>query len=174
VHRVLSQTETNVAILVDRGYRGAKKILVPYLGSPHDTLAMEVARRLGAQPGVQITILHVVAPDRQMNAGAVKVVESVFSEPGLSEKLKFKVVQGEDPVSAVVQYAKDADLVIIGVGEEWGLESHLFGFKSERIAEEVENSLLIVRRHHPLPAPMPLPPLPGGERAGVRGETSQV
>ena len=154
VHRVLNQTETNVAILVDRGYRGAKRILVPYLGSPHDTLAMEIARRLGTQADVQITVLHVVSAERQMNAGAVKVVESVFSEPGLSQKLKFKVVQDEDPVGAVVQYAKEADLVIIGLAEEWGLESHLFGFKLERIAEELENSMLIVRRHHALPAPM--------------------
>jgi nucleotide-binding universal stress UspA family protein len=157
VHKVLSQTQTNVAILVDRGYRGAKKILVPWLGSPHDTLAMEIARRLGARPEVQITVLHVVSSDRQMNAGAVKVVEKVFSEPGVAQQVHFKVVQDEDPVGVVARFAKEADLTIIGVGEEWGLESHLFGFKSERIAEELENSLLIVRRHHALPAPVNVP-----------------
>ena len=41
--------------------------------------------------------------------------------------------------------------VIIGVAEEWGLESHLFGWRPERIARDCPTSLLIVRKHgnHP-------------------------
>ena len=46
-----------------------------------------------------------------------------------------------------------ADLVVIGVSEEWGLESHLFGLRPERIAASCPTSLLIVRAHEEVPLP---------------------
>jgi hypothetical protein len=50
------------------------------------------------------------------------------------------------PVDAVLREAENVDLVIIGVAEELGLESHLFGFRPQRIALECPKSLLIVRK----------------------------
>jgi hypothetical protein len=35
---------------------------------------------------------------------------------------------------------------VIGVEEEWGLESHLFGWRPERVARECPASMLIVRK----------------------------
>jgi len=162
VHRVLSTVEANVAIFVDRGFRGAKKILVPYLGSTHDTLAMELARRLAAAgPEVEVTILHVVPRSRSTESSAGGLMDKLFNEPGVARQVRFTVVQDDNPVDVVVQHAQKADLTVIGVAEEWGLESHLFGFRSERIAQEVESSLLIVRRHKPLPVPIVIaPPVP--------------
>jgi len=151
VHRVLSNVEANVAIFVDRGFRGTKKILVPYLGSTHDVLAMELARRLASAPGVEVTVLHVVPRSRNADSSVSGLMDRLFSEPGVSSQVHFKIVQDDSPIDVVVQHAQNADLTIVGVGEEWGLESHLFGFRSERIAQEVESSLLIVRRHKALP-----------------------
>jgi hypothetical protein len=37
--------------------------------------------------------------------------------------------------------------MIVGMGEELGLESHRFGLRPERLASEAPGSLLIVRRH---------------------------
>jgi hypothetical protein len=51
--------------------------------------------------------------------------------------------------------------MVIGVAEEWDLESHLFGWRPQRLARESRSSLLIVRRHHepaadsPTPSPAP-------------------
>ena len=58
----------------------------------------------------------------------------------------FRVVEDPSPVDAVLREAESADLVVIGVAEEWGLESHLFGFRPQRIALECSKSLLIVRK----------------------------
>jgi hypothetical protein len=57
----------------------------------------------------------------------------------------------------VLHQAQTADLVIIGVAEEWGLESHLFGWRPERIARDCPSSLLLVRKsgvraHEDVPA----------------------
>src|SRR5205823_14679814 len=46
VHRVLTTVPADVGIFVNRGDSAvAKRILVPYLGSPHDRLALELANR---------------------------------------------------------------------------------------------------------------------------------
>jgi nucleotide-binding universal stress UspA family protein len=49
-------------------------------------------------------------------------------------------------VDTVLREAQDADLVVIGVADEWGLESQLIGFRPQRIALECPRSLLIVRK----------------------------
>jgi hypothetical protein len=40
--------------------------------------------------------------------------------------------------------------VVVGLGEEWGLESHMFGLRAERIARDWPGSLLLVRKHLPM------------------------
>jgi hypothetical protein len=56
------------------------------------------------------------------------------------------VVEDSSPVTAVLRESEGYDLVILGIAEEWGLESHLFGWRPERIARECLAGLLIVRR----------------------------
>ncbi len=60
-----------------------------------------------------------------------------------------RVVESEYPVDAVLEASHDFDLIVIGVSEEWGLASHLFGWRSERIAEACSTAMLIVRKKTP-------------------------
>ncbi|HTL29984.1 MAG TPA: cation:proton antiporter, partial [Tepidisphaeraceae bacterium] len=60
VHRVLTTCPADVGIFVDRGLEQVKRILVPFLGSSHDRLAMELAARMSRKTSAEITILHVV------------------------------------------------------------------------------------------------------------------
>ena len=150
VHRVLTGAPSDVAIFVNRSNDLPRKILVPYLGSAHDRLALELASRMAETSGVEVTALHVVASrDAQKNEGALGAqaeVTKAFSEPGAASPLKFKVVEDDSPVDAVLRESEHADLVVIGVAEEWGLESQVFGFRPQRIALECPRSLLIVRK----------------------------
>jgi nucleotide-binding universal stress UspA family protein len=150
VHRVMNAAPADVGIFVNRGLDGAKRILVPYLGSPHDRLALELAGRLAKATGAQISVLHVVPPNRDSNdraLGAKTAVARAFAEPGQPSPVEFRVVEDYSPVAAILREAKDYDLVVIGVGEEWGLESQMFGFRPQRIAQDCPTSLLIVRKH---------------------------
>ncbi len=150
VHRVLDRAEADVAVFVDRGFRSVKRVLVPYLGSTHDRLAMELAGRIARTCGAGVTVLHVVPPKRtdgQPVLGAKAVTDRVFQDPTQPTPVTFRVVEDASPVDAVLREAKHFDLVVIGVAEEWGLESHLFGWRAERIARDCPSSLLIVRRH---------------------------
>jgi Kef-type K+ transport system membrane component KefB/nucleotide-binding universal stress UspA family protein len=150
VHRVLHQCENDVAIFVDRGFRNARRILVPYLGSEHDNLAIALAHRMARNTEAQVTVLHVIAPMRGQDGqalGAKQAVDKIFQEPGHKTPVTFRVIEDESPVGVLLHQAQSADLVIIGVAEEWGLESHLFGWRAERIARDCPSSLLIVRKY---------------------------
>jgi len=160
VHRVLSGCPTHVAILVDRGLGSVARVLVPYLGSEHDRLALALAGRLAQNAGAQVSVLHVVPPYRPPDSrggGVRTLVEKELSDPALRAAVRIEVVEDASPVDAVVRAAAAFDLVIIGVAEEWGLESHLFGWRAERIAQECRASMLIVRREPRLPLPPPPP-----------------
>jgi Kef-type K+ transport system membrane component KefB/nucleotide-binding universal stress UspA family protein len=151
VHRVLQQAQSDVAIFVDRGFRQARRILVPYLGSAHDRLAMELAARMARHTDALVTVLHVVPPMRRRDGApeqsAKAVVDRIFAEPGRAAPVvTFRVIEDESPVGVVLHQAQNADLVVIGVAEEWGLESHLFGWRAQRIARDCPSSLLIVRK----------------------------
>jgi nucleotide-binding universal stress UspA family protein len=61
--------------------------------------------------------------------------------------VNFQVIEDSSPVEAVIQAAKEYDLVVIGVEEQWGMQSQLFGFRPERIAQQTATSLLIVRKY---------------------------
>jgi Kef-type K+ transport system membrane component KefB len=149
VHRVLTGAPADVAIFVNRGIDKPTRVLVPYLGGVHDRLALELAGRIARSTGAAVTALHVVPPRRgkdQQALGAQAEVNKVFDEPGQASPVTFRVVEDDSPVDAVLRESASADLVVIGVAEEWGLESQLIGFRPQRIAMECPKSLLIVRK----------------------------
>jgi nucleotide-binding universal stress UspA family protein len=92
------------------------------------------------------------APTRRTGApaeadAAQDAVERAFDDPERPQSVDMRVVEDASPVDAVLRVAGEFDLVVVGVSEEWGLESHLFGLRPERIAERCPTSLLIVRAH---------------------------
>jgi nucleotide-binding universal stress UspA family protein len=141
-----------------------RRLLVPYMGDRHDRLALQLASRLARNAKAAVTMLHVVPPERagtSVSDDAVgEVARRVFDDPTQPVPVEVRVVQGVSPVDAVLRTAGEFDLVVIGVSEEWGLESHLFGMRPARIAEASAASLLIVRAHEEVA----LPPSPA-ERA---------
>jgi nucleotide-binding universal stress UspA family protein len=74
-------------------------------------------------------------------------MDRAINDPTQPVALTFEMVESNAPVEVVLKRAKSFDLVVIGVAEQWGLESHLFGWKSEKIARDCPTSLLIVRKH---------------------------
>ncbi len=148
VHRVMSGARCDVGVFVDRGLHGVHTVLVPYLGSSHDRLALEVAGQIGRSAKAKVTVLHVVEPGRpaKIKPGAEEAVGKTHHDPSQPEPVVFKVVEDVSPVDAVIREAAAYDLVVIGVAEEWGLESGVFGIRGERIAHETATSMLIVRR----------------------------
>jgi nucleotide-binding universal stress UspA family protein len=149
VHNVMSQCGCDVAVFVDRGVDRVKRVLVPFLGSVHDRLALELAARMAKSTEVAVTVLHVTPPARAGSPAVLDTkgtVERVFSDPSLANSVTVRTVEDNSPVSAVLRESSGFDLIVLGVSEEWGLESRLFGWRAERVAKESPTSLLIVRK----------------------------
>jgi nucleotide-binding universal stress UspA family protein len=153
VHGVLERAPTDVAVLVDRGLPDRPAtILVPYMGSDHDRLALEIASTMARHFGAAVTVLHVVPPSGspQSREGerlhAKAVTDRVFTDPSQPAPVTFRVVESADPIGAVLEHCRPFDLVLVGVSGRWGLTSQLFGWRAERIARDCPTSMLIVRR----------------------------
>jgi len=151
VHRVMTASDNDVAVFVDRGMNSQiKTVLVPYLGGKHDLLALELAGRIARNAGATLTVLHIVPPNRSESDAVLHVrstVDRTFSDPSQPTPMHFKIIEDASPVDAVIQAAGQHDLLVIGVEEQWGMQSQLFGFRPERIAREATTSLLIVRKY---------------------------
>ena len=158
VHEVMRRATADVGVLVDRGLGRIERVLIPYLGSTHDRAALAVARRIVQHTGATATVLHVVSPSRNEKLGVGQKVEEVFQEKtrGLSAQVVFKVVEHASPVTAVLEESEnDYDLVVIGVGPEWGLEHRPFGMQAEVILAKCSTSILVLRKADPAAARTP-------------------
>ncbi|WP_438019614.1 cation:proton antiporter [Sorangium sp. So ce315] len=162
VYEVMRCARTDVGVLIDRGLSEVRKLLVPFHGTAHDRAALALARRLAQQVGADVTILHVVKPTRRPDdaLGAQEAVDEIFEgeEGGVLRKSKvvLKVVEHDSPADAALEESKRGyDLVLVGVGPEWGLEQRRFGIRAEDVIQGCPTSLLVVRSYEPAPAPAP-------------------
>ncbi|HEY3237698.1 MAG TPA: universal stress protein, partial [Polyangiaceae bacterium] len=158
VHEVMTGATADVGVLVDRGLLQVGNLLVPYLGLEHDRAALRIARRIAENTGATATILHVVSPSGTAEKKGVeaRVREEFVQGEGASRyKVIFKVVPHEVPAEAVVEESNQGhDLMIIGLGKQWGLEHRSFGLLPETILKRSPISVLVLRGPS---APEPVP-----------------
>jgi Kef-type K+ transport system membrane component KefB/nucleotide-binding universal stress UspA family protein len=148
VHDVMEHAESDVGVLIDRGVDRIEHVLLPYLGSAHDAGALRLAYRLSTCAGARVTVLHVIEPERDVDAEEV-TAQARATFAGVDATL-FDVKVVRHPTAwraAVDEAARGYDLVLIGAGAEWGLEHRPFGIHSESIIRECPTSLLVVREH---------------------------
>jgi Kef-type K+ transport system membrane component KefB len=138
VHAVMRDADVDVTVLIDRGIVWPpRRILVPFSGTAHDRAALRLGTRLAARIGAAVTVLRVSRP----GAPALPVSIESVRQAGLETR----VIESATPVDTVIREAAGHDLVVLGVGESWELEPQAFGLRSQRLAEEVPSSLLVVR-----------------------------
>jgi K+:H+ antiporter len=157
VRRVLENASSNVGVLLPRGSGEIRRILVPFADNPHDRLALELARRLHATWGAQVTVLHVTTPSSTRGPAMRSLVDEVFPGETGGANVRFKVVEHADAAQAVLDESRnDCELVVVGVGREWGMPQRAFGLRTERLLEQGSASLLVVRASaEPLPMRRP-------------------
>jgi Kef-type K+ transport system membrane component KefB len=134
VQAVMRESAAEVVVLIDRGLGWPPgRILVPYAGTVQDRSALRLATRLADRHGAILTVLAVMRP------GAVAPRVEGEKSP------EVRLVESASPVDAVIREAAAHDLTVLGVGEGWQLEPHVFGLRHERLAAECPSSLLVVR-----------------------------
>ena len=110
VHRVLTGSDSDVAILVDRGLAEVQRVLCPYMGGHMSKLAIDLAGRIARNAKAQLTVLHVVKPDRSADEETLharNVVEKAFADPSQPTPVMFQVIHDHSPVDAVITRAQN-------------------------------------------------------------------
>ncbi len=148
VHDVMVSATCDVGVLVDRGLRNIERVLVPYLGSDDDRTALRLAKRIAESNGAEITVLHVIAPQNHERLDAESVVREELEDgaEGARYRVVFKAIAHAVPSEAVVDESRGGyDLVLVGVGRQWGLEHRSFGRRAEAILARAAPSVVVVR-----------------------------
>jgi len=162
VSQVMHKAPADVGVLVDRGLKQIRRVLVPFIGGGHDRAALRLAHRLMHQSGASVTLLHVTAPGKDGGSGAkARLMEEVFQEPGAEGRVTFKVTEHDVPSEAAIAEAAQGgyDLVVVGAAAEWGLAERLFGMHSERMIQACPISLLVVHERGAAAVPARAPAL---------------
>ncbi len=141
VYEVMKEASATVAVLVDRGFGEIRSVLVPFSGSAHDRAALSLAQRLASRAGALVTVLS-IGPDAAVQVG--RAVADAFGE--MASKVRMRSLDGGSPVEVVIEESRRGyELVVIGVGDAWGLAQRQIGLYPERLILECPISLLVVR-----------------------------
>ncbi len=142
VHEVFLAAPCDVGVFIDRGLSRVVRVLVPFMGSMHDHAALALARRLLQGSGASVTILHVKAPGESVGAGAA-AADLVHEEGG--SRVTLRVIEHASPADAALEESREGyDLLVVGLGREWGLSHRRFGVQPERLMVESPASVLVV------------------------------
>jgi len=147
VGKVLRDAPADAAVLVDPAGRGANlrkgaQVLVPYGGGFHEDVGLDLALRLARSSAGQVRLLGAAA-DGQPHELA-ETAAGAYEREGVWTTSH--IVDG-DIVREVLDAARDADLVVLGVSDTWADEPDSVGHLREVVAGATATPLLVVRRH---------------------------
>jgi nucleotide-binding universal stress UspA family protein len=148
VGEVLRNATTDVAVVVDPAGRGialerGSRILVPYGGGFHEDVGLDLALRLAAASAGTLTLFG-PADEEDAALELADRAARAYSETGV---WTVPVPADDEPGVALVAQAREADLVVLGVGDEWVRNKDSLGGLREAVAARAAAPLLIVRRH---------------------------
>lgn len=150
VGQILSLAKTDVAVFVDRPRTSKiESLLVPYAGSIHDDLGLELALRIVTNHEVtSLTVLQIIFNQGQGNELSNEARQVIAQMPKtVHDRITLTTIESSDPVGSVIEASKQVDLTIAGASREWGIERQTLGQYTDALAVECQSSLLVTRRY---------------------------
>jgi len=149
VGQILTQARVDVAVFVERSLHKLDNLLVPYSANFHDDLGLEIALRLLLNDERRhLTVLRVVNgenPEREISYEFEQVMEQL--PKNVRSRIDIPIIESMEPLHAVVEASKEADLTIAGTSREWGIERQTLGRYTDELASQCHSSVLITRRY---------------------------
>lgn len=144
VNDVLRDARADVAVLVERRAVRWKRILTLYRDAGSDAAALEMARRIAANVGAEVTVLHVVSDDPE--TALPEEFGTTWQEGSATEAIRLKPVEKVAPLEAAIREAGEGyDLIVVSASPTWGTAPTPFGQRHEDLARATTASLLVVR-----------------------------
>jgi len=155
IKEVMVNARKDVLVLRNRGIDHLAKILVPIAGGPNARLALRTAMTLMYEPGVHVTILHLTPEGldeekmEDRNLFIQEIVEGAIGEiPSWMDIVIRPTASVRDGILQELAQ-NNYDLMIMGAGMEAFSHRYLFGALNDSLIEEMNCSMLIVRRYRP-------------------------
>jgi Kef-type K+ transport system membrane component KefB/nucleotide-binding universal stress UspA family protein len=149
VGQTLKSARTDVAIFVNRQGGPYPRLLVPYVGTIHDDLALELALRMLLNDQAQaLDLLRVNRPgDEPMElSNEVQQLLLQLADP-VRDRIQNRSLSTNKPLEAIIDTSQSVDLTIAGTARAWGIERQTLGYYTDALAVECHSALLITRRY---------------------------
>jgi Kef-type K+ transport system membrane component KefB/nucleotide-binding universal stress UspA family protein len=149
VGQILNLAQTDTAVFVDRQHSKLESLLVPHVDNIHSDLSLELAiRLLSNYPNCHLTILQITQTDSTESGVSCQLQSFLELLPDrLRDRIHIPVTYTNHPLQAVVKASISADLTIVGVSREWGIERQTLGGYTDELSVQCHSSLLITRKH---------------------------
>lgn len=148
VGQILTTVPVDVAVFVDRPQHRLQSLLVPYSGSLHDDLALELALRLLMNDETRrLSVLRVTErpEEGEFSFEFRQLIDQL--QPQMRDRIDIQVVAAADPLQVAIEASKTADLTLAGTSSAWGIERQTLGRYTDELAMHCHCSLLITRRY---------------------------
>ncbi len=155
VGEILSLASKDVVVFIDRNLNTLERILVPYSPSLHNDLALELALRLVLNSSTcRLQVLR-LATDEHSDCELSREFSAVMAQmdPQERDRIDTAIHTTQDPIAAVVEASRSADLTIAGASREWGLERQTLGRYADALTNQCHSSLLIARKYSQVTSP---------------------
>ncbi|MBW4484023.1 MAG: cation:proton antiporter [Tildeniella torsiva UHER 1998/13D] len=155
VGQVLSAVPKDVAVFVGRNLTSIDTVLVPYMASPHNDLALELGLRLVANISTcRLKVLQLMIDDYSEHAlsNEFSTVIAQMNE-ATGDRIETLVQSTREPIAAIVEASRSADLTIAGASREWGVERQTLGRYADALSNHCHSSLLITRKYRQVASP---------------------
>lgn len=154
---VLQDPVADVVVVGGRVPSKLSRVLVPVGKGPHSQLALHLALDLAGRPsegeatsGSSVTAIHIV-PEARNGANGTKAQVALDAALGHYQdrkKVSGKVLVSDDTAQAILdELAAGYDLVVMGTSREALIDRLLFGDIPQRVAEESDVTVIVVRSH---------------------------
>jgi Kef-type K+ transport system membrane component KefB len=146
IGRILREAAADVVVSVDPRRRGMSprrggEVHVPYGGGCHEEVARDLAVRIAGSSGAHVRLVADSQVDRAHDL-AVAAADA-YEQAGVWATAD--VTEG-DVAEHLLAAARDADLVVLGLGDTWADDQGSFGPVRELLAARVSTPMLLVRR----------------------------
>lgn len=125
---------------------GVERVLLPVAGGPHLPLAASVADAVAASNDATIDVLSVVAPtagedERETARGHLEEAVTLLTAGAETELREAHAVD-----DAIVEAAKDCDLVVFGVTRRGVVRRRLVGSIPQTVGRRTDRTVILARR----------------------------
>lgn len=143
-YRMLQEAPADVGVLrMQKQDMEFKNILFPYGGGKYSKMTAKVVNRIANAYGAKITLLNVVDHEEDVQSTREYLNKSAakFDQP-----TEIMVCSG-DLIERVVEFSSQYDLIIMGASLDWGIQEVVTGFRTDKIMEQAECSVLIIKSY---------------------------